>query len=229
MNRRTFSKSLSLSLVVACAAACSVLSDGKQSVSLTQVDELVSAIERVHVESELSRERMREGITALHALVSPDIEDPIVLYADFAEAIKNSETRARALRNAIQPMKNAAGPFFSKWSSDLESFSSVQMRQRSETRYNATRARYDAIVAAVDPALTTYDAFNVGLHDHALFLGHDLNPSSIAEVEDAVRALTELAAKLDGQFAKVLEASRAYVQAAGLPMQAEVAPVKDQR
>ena len=83
---------------------------------------------------------------------------------------------------------------------------------------HATRGRYDAIVAAVEPAQVSLDAFNKGLRDHALFLSNDFNPASLAALKDDVKNLSNLASSLDKQFDECLLATRAYIETAALPV-----------
>jgi hypothetical protein len=98
------------------------------------------------------------------------------------------------------------------------------MRLRSEVRLAATRDRYQAIIAVVDPAQSAYDAFNRGLRDHALFLGHDFNTASVSAIRGDAGSMTMLAAELDERFQKTQQAARNYVQSSALPMSASPAP-----
>ena len=88
----------------------------------------------------------------------------------------------------------------------------------------ATRSRYEAIVAAVEPAQASLDAFNKGLRDHALFLSNDFNPASLAALKDDVQNLSNLASSLNKQFDECLLATRAYIETAALPVRVD--PVK---
>src|SRR5262249_6264441 len=127
---------------------------------------------------------------------------------------------ARDLRSSVEPMKAAAGPVFEKWNTDLLSFTSPGMRQRSQARLEETRDRYQAIVVAVEPAESSLDTFNLGLRDIALFLGHDFNSQSVFAIQDDVRTLTDMAAELDTRLGNSLTAAQAYVQSSSLPVAA---------
>jgi hypothetical protein len=207
-----------------CLGACA--SFARQDQSLRKVDNLVERIERVHLESELSKARMREGLASLAQVADPNMKgDVSIAYADFVKTVEASEKQAKALRAAVEPMKRSAKPFFQQWSDDLQDFTDQKMRKRSRTRLNETRERYEAIVAAVDPALAGYELFNQSMRDNMLFLGNDFNPTSVAMVRGDVRSLTRQAAELDGYFDACLDAARAYVQQAALPTEvAEEAP-----
>ena len=210
MNR-TFAQSAALVLpLLAGLGSCKSFAS-KQSVGLRQADDLVTVVERVEVEAKLSRESIRNAVKKLHAIVAHNFEgDALEAYTAFAEAIELSEKQAAALNNAAIPLHDAGERFFDRWLGDLEAFNSVEMRQRSEARFNDNRERFDAIVAAVDPARSKFDDFNLELRDHAFFLGNDFNASAVAEIEGEVRRLTGRAADLDQLFAQCVEATRAY-------------------
>ncbi|MDH3590657.1 MAG: DUF2959 domain-containing protein [Planctomycetota bacterium] len=197
---------------------CSIFS-GSNNDGPAQVNSLVGSIERVYVDAELSRERVKIALQALQAIADADFnEDAVTSYTLFVTAIEESEKQADRLRDAVEPMKKSAGPVFAQWEDDLGQFTSESMKQRSQARLDATRARYDAIVAAVDPAQEQYDAFNQALRDHALFLANDFNPSALKEIRAGVVELTDQATGMDAGFDTTMLASRSYVQSAALPM-----------
>jgi len=191
------------------------------STGLAGVDELVSTIEEVHIDAELAKGLARTASEKLSAIVAPDFSgDPKVAFKEFADAVAASEEKARSLRSKIQEMKAIAGPVFEKWKQDLAQFTSSGMRLRSEARLKASLGRYEAVVAAADPALAAYERLNAALRDHALFLGNDLNSASISEVRSDVQAIALSVEDLDATINTCLAAAAEYVQASALPERA---------
>jgi len=182
-----------------------------------QVNDLVSWIDRVYVEAEMSKEAAHAALDGLDVIVEADYADPVVAYQEFVDSIEASEKQAESLRDVYEPMQDAAEKLFKQWSKDLEEFSSLSMRQRSQSRLLKTRQRYDMIVAAVEPALMSYDQLNQSLRDHALFLGHDLNPEAVTTIEADAEELGKQVEALDAQFDTCLEASQTYTVATALP------------
>ena len=225
MNPRSFATSAILLGALIGAPACQNTSKG--SVGLKRVDDLVSRIEAVHVEVELSRASMHQALDALKVIAVPDYQGDIMLaFARYVEAVEESEKQAKALRSAVVPMRRAAEPFFAQWENNMDDFASPTMRERSRDRQLAARARYDSIVESLEPVQTTYDVFNLTLRDIALFLEHDFNAGSILGITGEVRSLENMADELDGRMDTCLDAARAYVQNNSLPVQVEVAPVE---
>lgn len=198
------------------AGGCTLLSGSRGGPG--QVGDLVGWTERLYVESEVGRVRVREALDRLQALASADFSgDPVLAHAAFVESIEASEEQARRMRETVDPMKKAAGPVFDQWAIDLEAYANRSMRERSKARLASTRARFDAVVDAADPALAGFEELNRGLRDHALYLANDFNPDAIASISEDVRAMVTLAAELDGRFDACMRASREYVVAAAPP------------
>lgn len=194
------------------------LFSGEDQATINKVDDLVSRIERVHVETEVSKDVVRETVSSLQVLSSHDFGgNGATAYLEFMSAIKRSERQAARLRSTVAPMKEASDPVFQQWANDLAGFSSPRMRHLSEQRLATTRERYNSIVASVDPAQSAYEVFNQGLRDIALFLGHDFNPVAVAEIEQDIHAVANLAAELDGRFDTCLMAARTYLDSSAMP------------
>ena len=209
----------SIAVLLALAAGLSACaSSTKQNTGLGQVNDLLGRIERVHVETQLSQEAMRAALTKLHVIIKPGFRgDPLVGYSEFLAAFKHSEEREQQLLASSSQMKDAAEPFFTRWLRDLKGYSSPDMRLRSRARLTQTRERFEAIVAVLEPTLFEYHQVNTMLRDHALFLGHDFNPSAVADIRDQVQAVTAMATQLDQRFEDCFAAARDYADATALP------------
>jgi hypothetical protein len=227
MSRNKVQLGSALLLVMAIAPGCAVFS-GKKSGPRETVD-FVASVEKVYVDCEVSREKVRAAMSSLETITAEETpKDPVAAYAAFVKEIETAEEQAEALRESVDPMKQAAEPFFQKWADDLANFTSPGLRQRSELRLAAARQRYQALVMALDPTQANYAVFNKGLRDHATFLSRDLNPSALREIRDDVRQMGSLATELDSRFQACLSSARAYADSAALPGKAVEAAVVEE-
>jgi len=209
--------------LASCKFVNSLFRDDKGGPS--DVRELNASMEQVYVEAEVAKDRIRVAVEALQTLTSPDYRgDPVAGYAVLTVALERCEEHAEKLHETVQEMRDAADPVFSKWEADLQVYASPEMRQRSEERLTATRERYQAVLAAVEPVEEGYDAVNQALRDHALFLSHDLNPAALADVRGEVGTVAESAAELNQNLDACMVATRRYVDAAALPASVPPAP-----
>ena len=183
------------------------------------VDDFLVRIERVHVETELSREGVRDALDLLLELADPQTQsDPVQAFERFEAAIDEAEDRQDDLQKAVKTMRKQADPFFDGWATDLMAFTNTEMRLRSQERLLGTKQRYEAIEASLEPVETSYEACLSLLRDVSLFLENDLNASSVAAIETEIRYLTSQAAELDADLQSCLSACRDYVENAALPV-----------
>ena len=226
MNR-SMTRSCVVALCLAGLTGCSTfpLSFSKPKSGLEQVDTLLARIEQVQAETLLARQRAHFALGTLQSIVAESYDgDASQTFSEFLLAIERSEKQASQLEASLAPMQRAADKMVAQWTADLEEFSSPEMRDRSQTRLDDTRRRYQAILDAVEPAHSAFEAFNLGLRDHALFLGHDFNSTSVSMIEGDVQALALRAVELDRRFDECLAAAQSYVQTTALRGQVEERP-----
>jgi Protein of unknown function (DUF2959) len=223
VSRRTLVKPTAALVLPLLAGLASCASSSKQSESLRQADDLVTRVERVHVECELAKDSVHEAVDWLQAIIRNDYEgDAMSAFGGFMESVEKSEKQAKTLRAAVAPMQRTAQSFFDGWTADLNAFANPRMRQRSQAKLTQARQRYDAVAAAVDPAETAFDAFNLGLRDIALFLSHDFGSAS--ELKPEARSLMRMTKELDQSLDATLAAAQQYIQDQALPAGVEAVP-----
>lgn len=188
-----------------------------QSIGLENVDSLVSRVEQVHLETELSKQAVYAAIIALGPLFAKDFNgDATVSFEAFAEATEASEKQANRLRAHVSPMRNSAVAVFERWSKSLDDFSSPNMKQRSADRLEATRERFAEVQEAAVLTQTSFDELNGQLRDTVLFLGHDFNSASVAEIEQDAYEIRDRARELGKIFDDCMDAAADYVEKSAL-------------
>jgi len=187
-----------------------------------KVDEMMTWIERVHIEAERARDSISDSFQKLNLLAAGRFDsDPApVIYARFVQSIDVAEEQAKRFRESVGPMLEAAQPVFAHWQEDIQKIASERLRQRSEMRFQIAKERYDAIAKAAVPAKSQLDTFVASLRDHALFLGHDLNASAIDDIQEEVKLVAQTALELDHNLESTMSATRAYADQSSLPLAA---------
>src|SRR5436190_7404252 len=118
-------------LVLLGLGACA---SGGQAGAPEQQDQLVTWIERVHVEAERSRQSIADSFERLNVLAAGrfDKEPAAVVYAKFVQSIDSAEQQRRRFREVVGPMLDAGKPVFSRRQAELHAISSDRLRQRGE-------------------------------------------------------------------------------------------------
>jgi len=195
---------ISLVLAAAALSSCGTLATLgiKQSGGLEQVDKLLSHVERVQVESAVSKQRAKEALEQLRSMIAPEFRgDAAEAHEALVTAVDESVDQAEELQDSVRPLEKRGKKVFAEWTENLEDFGNIAMRQRSQERLEETRGHHDAVIKACMSAQLAYDGFNGDLADHALFLEHDFNAASVAVVSQEFDGLKsrgkELARRLD--------------------------------
>ncbi len=202
---------------LAVLAACA--SGSNRESAPVQVDEMVTWIERVHIEAERSRDAVADAFERLNVLAAGRFDkDPApVLFARFVQSIDVAEQQAKRFREVVGPMLTSAKPVFQQWQQDVATISSDRLRQRSEMRYQVAKERYDAIEQSAVPSQDMFDGFVRALRDHATFLAHDLNAGALDDIQEEVKSVAQTALQLDHNMESTMAAARAYVEQSALP------------
>lgn len=237
MHTRSFPLTLSFLATLFAASACASLASlgVKQKGGLERVDELLSHVERVQVEATVSKERSQAALESLRRLVAPEFKgEPVAAHKELLTAVELSADQAEALQASVRPLRKTGESVFARWTEDLESFGNLAMRQRSQERLEETRRRYDGILAATVAAQLAFDSFNGDLADHALFLEHDFNATSVALMSQELDGLRSRGKELVKRLDACAAACQAYVEfsapsaqvAPAAPVATPPAPVK---
>jgi hypothetical protein len=216
-------RSIAACAVLACATtAFTSCASTKQSVGLENVDSLVSRVEQVHLETELAKQSVYAAILSLGPIFADNFTGEATdAFEAFAQATETAEKQANELRSHISPMRNSAVSVFERWEESLDAFTSDGMRQRSADRLEATRERFAEVQEAAVLVQAEFDALNGQLRDTVLFLGHDFNAASVAEIEQDAFALRDEARLLGKSFDACMDAAAEYVEKSALRGQAQ--------
>ncbi|MEL6712852.1 MAG: DUF2959 family protein [Planctomycetota bacterium] len=217
-------KLLSAAIALALTASCATTS---QSAGIENVDSLVSRVERVHLEVELSKQAVYEALVSLAPLVGERFEgDPATSFERFALAAEASNAQAEALSAQVLPMRNSADVVFETWTKSLDEFKSERMRKRSERRLDATRERFAVVFEAATGIEEDLASLNAELSDLALFLGHDFNVAAVEEIREDALQIRDAARALGKEMDDCMDAAARYVHEAALRGQVQAAPAE---
>ena len=201
-------------LALAVLAGCS---STKQKVGLADVDSLMARVEKVHMETELSKEAVYDAILKMQPIFAANFDgDASDAFEVFAEATEQCQIQANNLRAHVAPMRSAADTVFDEWTTKLEEFTSQSMRQRSLLRLEATRERYAEVQEAAVAAQEAYDDLNRGMRDIVLFLGHDFNMEAVEEITEEAMTIRDQARSLGMVFDDCMQAAEDYIASSGL-------------
>jgi cell division septum initiation protein DivIVA len=161
-----------------------------------QTDRLMSRAENSARAIEDTKGELQRTLEAYNSMFDGSAKNPRRAYQISLRGVERSEKRVGDIQKRLNEMQIEADKYFADWTTSLDAIINQDLRRRSEARRDETRAGYDNIHQAALKAVAEYETFIGNFRDQLMFLGHDLNPSSIS-------SLKEDAGKLNGEAAQL--------------------------
>ena len=182
-----------LALLIAAPAVVVAQSSGHK-----QTDKLINKSNSTISSIRSTKMQTEETLAGYNAIIEGKVPDNRKAYKKLTNDIKKCENQVEKVKANIDSMEMAADTYFSDWKNSLAAISDPDLRAKSEKRLNETMANYEGILKAAEKAGAEFKPFLTSLQDQVTFLGHDLNPSAIADLADE-------AAELNSQSKKVFK------------------------
>ena len=147
-------------------------------------DLLVNRVQDARSAQEDAKEQFQSALEKFSAVVElPEgkLQDK---YKQLENEFDKSESRAKAVRNRISDVEKVAKALFKEWESELDQYSSEDLRRSSEEKLKQTRQRYTQLIGAMKRAESKITPVLNAFRDQVLFLKHNLNAQAIASLRD---------------------------------------------
>jgi len=104
-------------------------------------------------------------------------------------------------------LSKEADKFFKAWEQDLQSITSESLRDKSAARMEDAKKRYAELGEILTAASNEFAPVVQNLNDQILFLGRDLSPEAIADLEDEAAELNAQAEEATAKVKEMLESA----------------------
>jgi hypothetical protein len=136
-----------------------------------------------------AKEQFASALEQLLALTGDTGGDLKVSYDKLADALEESEDRAKDVYGRIEGVRSVAHALFAEWEKELDQYTSKTLRSRSESTLRSTRQRYDRLMLLMQRAADRMEPVLATLRDQVLFLKHNLNAQTVAGLDSTAREL----------------------------------------
>ncbi len=114
-------------------------------------------------------------------------------YKKLSSDLKGTEKKIDNATKSVAAMDKQAQKFFSDWEKDLGSFTNEDLKAKSQKRLDASKQKYATLGELLNQASASFEPLLQNLNDQILFLGRDLSPEAIADLQDDAEALNQQA------------------------------------
>ena len=132
-------------------------------------------------------------LTGYNSIINGEAKDNQKAYKKLVGDLKSTEKKISGSKKQVAALGKEADKFFKAWEQDLASISSESLREKSAGRMEAAKNRYASLGETLTAAGQEFAPVIQDLNDQILFLGRDLSPEAIADLEDEAAALNQQA------------------------------------
>jgi len=132
-------------------------------------------------------------LTGYNSIINGEAKDNQKAYKKLVGDLKGTEKKIDGSKKQVAALGKEADKFFKAWEQDLASISSESLREKSAGRMKAAQQRYASLGETLTAAGQEFAPVIQDLNDQILFLGRDLSPEAIADLEDEAAALNQQA------------------------------------
>jgi septal ring factor EnvC (AmiA/AmiB activator) len=151
-----------------------------------------------------------EEFTAVTKFQGGDLEKT---YNKLKDQLGRSESKAQAVSKRINDVESVGEALFKEWESELDQYSSPDLRRLSEDKLRQTRLRYARLLGAMRSAEMKIDPVLTAFRDQVLFLKHNLNAQALASLQNELASIeTDVAGLIREMEASIAEAN-AFIKA----------------
>lgn len=144
-------------------------------------------------------------LTGYNSIINGEAEDNQKAYKKLVGDLKGTKKQIDGVKKQLDSLNKKADTFFKAWEQDLASISSDSLREKSAGRMKDARQRYSSLGEILALARQEFAPVIQNLNDQILYLGRDLSPEAIAELEDEAAELNEQAATATAKIKEMLE------------------------
>jgi uncharacterized protein YoxC len=134
-------------------------------------------------------EHLGKMLQGYNSIIDGSAKNPQSAYKKLAGDLKSTEKMLQGAQKSLQALNKEAGKFFTDWEKDLGDFSNEDLKQKSMARLEKSKGEYKALGEALGQAGEAFGPLVQNLNDQILFLGRDLSPEAIQDLQGEAEAL----------------------------------------
>jgi len=197
--------------VVLVVAVCSLLvfttADAQSKKSAKQTESLEKAGDSAKEAVKDVLKDLRDLLAGYNSIINGDAKDTQSAYKKLVNNLKGTEKSIDGAKKQLAGLNKEADKFFKDWEKDLASISSDSVREKSANRMEVAKTRYAAIGETLTKAREELAPVVQNLNDQILYLGRDLSPEAVADLQDEAEALNQQATEVTAKVKEMLQSA----------------------
>lgn len=198
-----------LAMVVGLVGCSSVYYETMEKVGVHKREIMVDRVKEARDSQDEAKKQFQTAMEQFKSVVAFKGGNLEREYDRLNATLKESESRAAAVRDRIEAVEDVSEALFREWRGEIKQYASDALRRSSQRKYDATRQRYQLLIGAMKKAEARLEPVLVPLRDQVLFLKHNLNAQAIAGLQDELGGVqTNVDSLIRDMNAAIAEADR---------------------
>ncbi len=131
-------------------------------------------------------EEFKDALTRLQELTNYQGGRLQEVYEGLKDDYEDCRDRADIIKSRIHKIDTIAADLFEEWENEIETMSNPEFRRKSREKLSLSRNRYHKFYRAMKKSEQRMEPVLTALHDHVLYLKHNLNAATIAGLKGEV-------------------------------------------
>lgn len=182
-------RSLPIALVLLLAGCSSAYYGAMEKMGIAKRDILADRVEKTRAAQTEAKQQFADALQRFLAVTKNDGGDLQKKYDELNREFQRSESRAKEVRERIAAVEDVAEALFREWQQELSQYTSATLKADSQRQLDATRRRYDGLLAVMRRAANRMDPVIATFRDQVLYLKHNLNARALAQLDSTNRSL----------------------------------------
>jgi len=161
----------------------------KEKLGIPKRDQMVKEVTRARDAQNQAKEQFASALEQFTTVLNVDGGDLEKKYKTLNREYEQSKSRAEAVSERIERVKEVSVALFKEWEKELDQYSSAQLRNASRRQLEQTRRSYDRLIGAMERARDKIDPVLSAFKDQVLFLKHNLNARAIASLQGQLSSI----------------------------------------
>ena len=193
------------------AAVCCLLAfttvDAQSKKSAKQAESLEKAGESAKATVRDVLDNLRKLLAGYNSIIDGEAKNTQSAYKKLVSDLKGTDKKIEGAKKQLVALNKEAEKFFKAWEQDLASITSESLREKSANRMEVAKKRYASIGETLAKASGEFAPVTQNLNDQILFLGRDLSPEAVADLQDEAAELNQQAAEVTARVKEMLQSA----------------------
>lgn len=186
-----------------------------EQVGVHKRDILVDRVEGARDAQQDGKEQFQSALEKFSDMLNYSGGDLEATYDKLNREYENSQTKAERVSARIDDVENVAGDLFDEWDTELDQYSSAQLRNSSEQKLRDTRRHYSQMITAMRKAESKMAPVLAALKDQVLYLKHNLNAAAISSLQQEFSTIKVDISALIQEMETSIDEADAFLQTLG--------------